>query len=124
MRGWPVKAAVRTGFYRIRLVTFCKDILSKVRRLLLCAARPKYVRRQEGRRGGECFQCGRCCKLVFKCPFLGGTEENPQCMIYDHRPKPCAAFPIDERDLQDVGYLCGYEFGSSGSPRLIHPHFS
>lgn len=83
---------------------------NKVRRLFLCAFRPQYVERQEAARGGECVQCGKCCKLVFKCPFLGGTDDNPRCMVYEGRPKPCQAFPIDRRDLADVNFQCGYFF--------------
>lgn len=83
---------------------------NKVRRFFLCAFRPEYVREQERLRGGDCVQCGKCCKLVFKCPFLGGTDENPRCMVYEGRPKPCQAFPIDRRDLVDVNFQCGYFF--------------
>jgi hypothetical protein len=82
----------------------------KLRRSFLCLFRKEYVERQELIRGGECVGCGRCCKLVFRCPFLGGTDENPRCMIYDGRPKPCQVFPIDKRDLADVNYLCSYTF--------------
>jgi uncharacterized protein len=83
---------------------------NKFRRLVLCAIRMEYVQQQTALRGGECVGCGRCCKLVYRCPFLGGTDENPRCLVYDDRPKPCQAFPIDERDLVDVNYQCGYFF--------------
>lgn len=83
---------------------------NKFRRLILCTVNSDYIKRQEQIRGGECVGCGRCCKLVFRCPFLGGTEENPRCEVYDDRPKPCQAFPIDERDLADVNFQCGYFF--------------
>lgn len=85
---------------------------NKFRRLILCTVNSDYVKQQEQIRGGECVGCGRCCKLVFRCPFLGGTEETPRCMVYDDRPKPCQAFPIDERDLADVNFQCGYFFPS------------
>jgi hypothetical protein len=83
---------------------------NKIRRIVLCAIRSEYVERQTAIRGGECVGCGKCCKLVFRCPFLGGTDESPRCLVYDDRPKPCQAFPIDERDLVDVNYQCGYFF--------------
>jgi len=83
---------------------------NKLRRMVLCTIRMDYVQQQTELRGGECVGCGRCCKLVFRCPFLGGTDENPRCLVYDDRPKPCQAFPIDERDLVDVRYQCGYFF--------------
>ena len=88
---------------------------NKIRRFLLCAVKPQYVEAQILHRGGECVQCGKCCKLVFKCPFLGGTDENPRCMVYDGRPKPCFAFPINERDLADVNFQCGYFFTDTDS---------
>jgi hypothetical protein len=41
-------------------------------------------------------------------------------MVYDDRPKPCQAFPIDNRDLADVNFLCGYFFPSAHpAPDLI-----
>lgn len=89
---------------------------NKIRRFILCAVRPEHVERLIEHRGGECVQCGKCCKLVFKCPFLGGTDENPRCMVYQGRPKPCVAFPIDERDLADVNFQCGYFFTDQQSP--------
>ncbi len=91
--------------------TRLSKVANKVRRFLLCAVPSEYVRRQTSIRQGECVGCGRCCKLVFQCPFLGGSDENPRCLIYNHaRPNQCAAFPIDERDLADVNYLCSYSF--------------
>ena len=89
---------------------------NKIRRLFLCAVKPEFVEQQIRHRGGECVQCGKCCKLVFECPFLGGTEENPRCMVYEGRPKPCVAFPIDERDLADVNFQCGYFFSDKKVP--------
>lgn len=84
---------------------------NKIRRFFLCLRPSDYVRRQAALRQGECVGCGRCCKLVFQCPFLGGSDENPRCLIYNSvRPNQCAAFPIDERDLADVNYLCSYSF--------------
>lgn len=85
---------------------------NKFRRWILCTVKTDYIRQQEQIRGGECVGCGRCCKLVFRCPFLEGTEENHRCQVYDDRPKPCQAFPIDERDLADVNFQCGYFFTS------------
>lgn len=92
-------------------------VANKVRRFLLCVVQSDYVRRQAELRQGECVGCGRCCKLVFQCPFLGGTDENPRCLIYNSvRPNQCAAFPIDERDLADVNYLCSYSFPQAAAP--------
>jgi hypothetical protein len=97
-------------------------LANKIRRFFLCLVPTEYVRRQAELRQGECVGCGRCCKLVFHCPFLGGTDENPRCLIYHTaRPNQCAAFPIDERDLADVNYLCSYSFAQPGAaaPQLL-----
>ncbi|MBI3594981.1 MAG: hypothetical protein HY200_08485 [Nitrospirae bacterium] len=88
-----------------------KMVLNKIRRTYLCYFDPEYVKVNEAARVGECFGCGKCCTLVFKCVFLQGSEEQARCQIYDiGRPKPCGAFPIDPRDLADVNFLCGYSF--------------
>ncbi len=100
-------------------------LANKIRRFLLCAVDLDYVRQQESLREGECVRCGRCCKLVFRCPFLGGTDENPSCLIYEKgRPFQCAAFPIDPRDLADVDFQCGYSFASPQPLRTSVPPFS
>ena len=89
-------------------------LANKLRRSFLCTFNPDYVEQQQAMREGECVRCGRCCRLVFRCPFLGGTEENPTCLIYEKgRPFQCAAFPIDPRDLADVNFECGYTFATA-----------
>jgi len=107
--------------------TYLTKIANKIRRFVLCAMPSDYVRRQAALRQGECVGCGRCCKLVFQCPFLGGTDENPRCLIYNTvRPNQCAAFPIDERDLADVNYLCSYSFAQprvAEGQQLLTPVF-
>lgn len=86
---------------------------NKIKRFILCFTKQDYIKQQVESRSGECVSCGRCCKLVFRCPFLGGTEENSYCTVYDNRPKPCQAFPVSERDLAEVDYFCGYSFPSA-----------
>ena len=83
---------------------------NKIRRFFLCLTNRDYVEEQEKRRSGECFSCGKCCMLPFRCPFLLGDELNYRCAIYKERPEQCRDFPIDERDLADVGFQCGYSF--------------
>lgn len=88
-----------------------KMVYHKIRRSYLCYFNPEYVKENEAARTGECFGCGKCCTLVFRCVFLEGSEEQARCQIYDiGRPKPCGAFPIDPKDLADVNFLCGYSF--------------
>jgi hypothetical protein len=88
-----------------------KMVLNKIRRSYLVYFDTEYVRSNESARVGECYGCGKCCTLVFKCVFLEGSDEQARCKIYDiGRPKPCGAFPIDPKDLADVNFLCGYSF--------------
>ena len=79
-----------------------------VRRLYLNRFKQAYVRNQISIREGECYQCGQCCKLVFRCPFL---NKAGRCLIYHKgRPMQCRTFPIDGRDLEEVDGKCGYLF--------------
>lgn len=61
------------------------------------------------RRQGDCNRCGACCKLLFKCPFLG-TDADGQytCKIYDKRFATCRLFPLPA-DLREVPE-CSYTF--------------
>lgn len=68
------------------------------------------VQKQLELREGNCLQCGRCCKLVFRCPMLVGETPHSRCRIYNHRSKVCMQFPISEEDLMDVNYQCGHSF--------------
>jgi len=66
-------------------------------------------------REGACLQCGACCRLVHRCPFL--SRDN-RCKIYGaSRPGNCTSFPIDERDLREVPAGCGYRFNGSAGPK-------
>ena len=62
------------------------------------------------RRQGDCNRCGACCKIVFRCPFLG-TDELGQytCRIYEKRFAQCRLFPLHARDLLEVPE-CSFTF--------------
>ncbi|MEI6125793.1 MAG: hypothetical protein WCQ99_04480 [Pseudomonadota bacterium] len=78
-----------------------------VRRFLLNKFSRKHVMHQISIRKGTCSQCGQCCRLIFRCPFLTGEGK---CFIYTHgRPQQCRTFPIDTRDIAEVNN-CGYYF--------------
>lgn len=85
----------------------------KTRRFCLVHFRKEYVRAQLRAREGECRQCGFCCNMLFTCPLL--TREG-RCVAYGVcRPRSCQVFPIDQRDIDEVGKCggrCGYRFGS------------
>lgn len=79
-----------------------------IRRFFLNTFRPGYVKNQIKLRRGTCKQCGHCCHLAFRCPFL---TETGKCLVYHKgRPMQCKTFPIDERDLAEIGRECGYYF--------------
>lgn len=94
----------------------------KLRRAYLVYLRPGYVRESLKRRVGECARTGACCHLSFSCPMIRWLERTPVCRIYEHRPRSCTTFPIDERDLRDRDILfpeasCGFHFLSPEDAR-------
>lgn len=93
-------------------------VCGKVRRYLLGKFYRKYITEREKERKGECLQCGNCCRLLFRCPFLVGSNGNIKCLIYNShvfRPRSCRDFPIDPQDLADVKFQCGYHFSNTKS---------
>ncbi len=76
-----------------------RKLWGMVRRFYLTHFRQDYVEAQKERRQGECARCGTCCKIVFDCPYL---EEDNECTVYEDRALQCRAFPIDERDIEEV----------------------
>jgi hypothetical protein len=95
-------------------------IAGKARRFALVRFRPGYVARQTALREGECNRCGRCCKILFRCPFLKeGEGGESHCRIYGQRFDQCVAFPIDDRDLADVDFNCTYSFRKT--QRIANP---
>jgi hypothetical protein len=106
------------GFRTIETLTL-RDRMTlgwgKVRRFCLAHFRPGYVRESLARRVGTCSRSGACCRLMFTCPLLDLRPDPVRCTIHDHKPKVCALFPIDERDLADRGIVspdvpCGFSF--------------
>ena len=83
----------------------------KVRRFVLLRFHQDYVDSQLKNRNGKCRQCGKCCEIMFKCPFFVRDGSITLCSIYEDRPGQCAAFPIDKKCLSDVGSECAYTFG-------------
>ena len=93
-------------------------VKGKIRRFYLLHFRPAYVRRHLLRRRGEWAQCGACCSLGNACPCL--EHPSRRCLIYlGLRPRSCCVFPIDERDLRDVGPHCGYYFDGMTPPKPV-----
>ena len=82
----------------------------KVKRFVLVHFRRQFVRESINAREGTCDQCGQCCKIVVHCPFLSEKDGHTSCRIYKFRPLQCRAFPLYERDMDDIEYKCSYRF--------------
>jgi Fe-S-cluster containining protein len=64
-------------------------------------------------RTGECNRCGACCKILFRCPFLGTDAEGQYtCRIYEKRFAQCRLFPLHAADLLELAEKCSYTFSA------------
>ena len=72
------------------------------------------------KRQGECNRCGACCKILFRCPFLGTDAEGQYtCRIYEKRFAQCRLFPLHAADLRELEEECSYTF--SATPERAAP---
>ena len=93
------------------LVRKARQTFGKLRRFALLQFQRDFVADQVALRSGECNQCGKCCRILFRCPFLAGQDDGVSyCTIYENRPEQCGAYPIDERCLAEVDFDCTYSF--------------
>lgn len=68
------------------------------------------------KRQGDCNRCGACCKIVFRCPFLGTDEQGQySCRIYEKRFAQCRLFPLHAKDLLEVPE-CSFTFATDTRP--------
>jgi hypothetical protein len=87
------------------------EIKGKVKRWMYCNFKKNTTQKLLEKRRGECLQCGKCCEILFRCPFLWVKDGKKRCLIYHTgRPKQCIFFPIFRDDLKSVDYKCGYRF--------------
>jgi len=94
--------------------TKAKQSTGKFRRFYYYHFRDEFLNQQLALRQGECNQCGSCCEIMFKCPFLLKDVDGISiCSIYENRPGQCAAFPINDACLSEVNFDCTYSFGSA-----------
>jgi len=64
-------------------------------------------------RQGDCNRCGACCKILFRCPFLGTDAEGQYtCRIYEARFAQCRLYPLHAGDLLELEGECSYRFGA------------
>jgi len=129
MHRWFVQIVGLTPFF-YRLILAVKQPLQdsrvvfhvngKLRRFGLVHFRKGYVQRQMSVRQGGCRQCGTCCNLLFTCPMI--TKQG-RCLVYGAcRPQACKAFPIDQRDIDEVklgGGQCAYSFNGEDSGKVL-----
>jgi Fe-S-cluster containining protein len=62
------------------------------------------------KRSGECANCGACCSLPARCPFLRYNEAGGSfCSIHSYRPMNCRKYPRTQEEFitEDT---CGYRF--------------
>jgi hypothetical protein len=70
-------------------------------------------------RRGECNRCGACCKILFRCPFLGTDAEGQYtCRIYEKRFAQCRLYPLRPADLRELEGQCSYTFEGEPSPSI------
>jgi uncharacterized protein len=90
----------------------------KVRRFIQSNLFPRQTQELLKMRQGDCDRCGECCKILFRCPFLGQDSKGEYlCRIYQRRFSQCRLFPIQPRDLREVT-RCSYTFASAESQGL------
>ena len=86
------------------------QLRGKVRRFFQGKFRMKQVHAMIAQRQGECNRCGACCKILFRCPFLGTDAQGEYtCRIYEKRFTQCRLYPINRKDLLEVEE-CSYTF--------------
>lgn len=93
-------------------------LFRRIERYVLCRRFGDYVERSIEKRRGSCRRCGKCCVYLFiRCRFLKYDEKGRAiCPVYPLRPKQCRAFPINQRDIDEIskwGVDCGYYFDGS-----------
>ena len=90
-----------------------RQLRGKVRRFVQSSVLHEDTEPLLARRHGECNRCGACCKILFRCPFLGTDAEGQYtCRIYSMRFAQCRLFPLRAQDLADLGEECSYSFES------------
>jgi len=61
-------------------------------------------------RKGRCINCGACCRLPNRCPFLRFKKDGKSyCLIYKMRPFSCRKYPRT-KDEWITRETCGYWF--------------
>lgn len=79
------------------------NLMSKIKRTITS------VLPIDKKRQGHCANCGKCCCLPQRCPFLKEAGDKSYCSIYKVRPLNCRKYPrtADEFVSNDQ---CGFKF--------------
>ena len=86
-------------------------MIKKIKRHLNVYLRGKHLaKKHKHARKGDCVRCGSCCKIWYRCPFLGETVNGAFCKIYNFRSTVCRVFPSMKKDLEEVSCKCGFKF--------------
>ena len=86
------------------------QLKGKVRRFIQAKVLNQDTDALLSKRQGDCNRCGACCKILFRCPFLGTDSEGQYtCQIYEKRFAQCRLFPLHAADLLEVEE-CSYTF--------------
>ncbi len=87
------------------------QLRGKVRRFVQTAVLREDADALLAKRRGECNRCGACCKILFRCPFLGTDADGEYtCRIYANRFSQCRLFPLHAADLRELKEECSYSF--------------
>ena len=89
-----------------------KQAAGKLRRFYKSHFKKQEIERKINLRSGECDKCGRCCKILFRCPFLVELGESTSCRIYEWRFSQCRLYPIEPIDVTEIAGECTYKFGT------------
>jgi Fe-S-cluster containining protein len=93
------------------------QLRGKVRRFVQAKLQDQDKEALLSKRKGECNRCGACCKILFRCPFLGTDSEGQYtCRIYEKRFAQCRLFPLHASELAELGGECSYTFDSEPVP--------
>ena len=92
--------------------------VGKIRRFYKATFRPRASAKLVELRHGDCNRCGRCCKILFRCPFLREDGDTYSCRIYGYHFSACKLFPLEQRDINELGGDCTYYF--TNPPAGVH----
>ncbi len=67
-------------------------------------------------REGHCQNCGKCCYLPNKCPFLKIDGDKGYCSIYKVRSLNCRKYPRTEKECL-TKESCGFRFKANNNEK-------